>query len=125
MSIDIQPTLDVVADVVAERKRQNRKWGQQDHRDADPDLLDRPGGATPARLADELEIPTAGRAKYLCNEAARTGRPSWSVILIEEVAEAVEAIGDDVALRDELVQVAAVAVAWIEAIDRRRVRDAP
>ena len=32
----------------------------------------------------------------------------------------IEAIGDAAALRAELVQVAAVAVAWVEALDRRQ-----
>lgn len=53
----------------------------------------------------------------------------WNAILMEEVGEAAEEVlttafgaaakghGD---LRSELVQVAAVAVAWIEAIDRRK-----
>lgn len=50
----------------------------------------------------------------------------WTAILGEEVGEVNEAIlegtfGDAPMrhVRDELVQVAAVAVAWIEAIDRR------
>lgn len=123
MSMDMQPMLDVLGDVRDERKRQHRKWGEQNHRDADPVSLDRTGGATPERLADHLEIPTEARAKYLCAEAVRTKAANWAVILVEEVAEAVAAIGNDQDLRDELVQVAAVAVAWIEAIDRRR-RDA-
>jgi hypothetical protein len=42
----------------------------------------------------------------------------WVDILEEEVAEAA-AESDPAKLRAELVQVAAVAVAWIEAIDRR------
>lgn len=53
----------------------------------------------------------------------------WNAILMEEVGEASQEVlttafgaaakghGD---LREELVQVAAVAVAWIEAIDRRK-----
>lgn len=45
----------------------------------------------------------------------------WALILLEEVGEVAEAIlsldGD--AMRAELVQVAAVAVTWIECFDRR------
>jgi NTP pyrophosphatase (non-canonical NTP hydrolase) len=51
----------------------------------------------------------------------------WNAILGEEVGEVANAILEgtfsDAPLahvRDELVQVAAVAVAWVEAIDRRR-----
>lgn len=50
----------------------------------------------------------------------------WSTILTEEVGEAAQAVMDNHfegehagTLRMELVQVAAVAVAWIEAIDKR------
>lgn len=54
---------------------------------------------------------------------------TWNAILMEEVGEAAQEVlttafgaaakghGD---LREELVQVAAVAIAWIEAIDRRQ-----
>lgn len=50
------------------------------------------------------------------------------LVLGEEVDEVANAIleatyaggGDDTSLRAELVQVAAVAIAWVEAIDRRR-----
>lgn len=59
-----------------------------------------------------------GEAKQRCQEAFRTGSPNWEDVLVEEVAEAIDA-PDDAALREELVQVAAVAVAWIECIDRR------
>ena len=47
--------------------------------------------------------------------------PEWFPILFEEVYEVSLAINDDqsvAALRDELVQVAAVAVAWAQALDR-------
>ncbi|HYF53037.1 MAG TPA: hypothetical protein VEA41_02135 [Salinarimonas sp.] len=43
---------------------------------------------------------------------------TYSQILAEEVAEAL-AESDPMLLRAELVQVAAVAVQWVEAIDRR------
>jgi hypothetical protein len=42
--------------------------------------------------------------------------PQWSVILLEEVWEAIEA-GTLPKLRAELIQVAAVCWAWIEQID--------
>jgi hypothetical protein len=43
--------------------------------------------------------------------------PSWDTILREEVLE-VRLATNRAELRAELVQVAAVAVAWIEALDR-------
>jgi NTP pyrophosphatase (non-canonical NTP hydrolase) len=83
----------VLFEVETERMRQDAKWGEQNH-------------------SNEL----------------------WMAILTEEVGEAAQALLDsrykvvnparytpdvDAHLREELVQVAAVAVAWIEAIDRR------
>lgn len=76
---------DAIRSVVAERERQEAKWGEQD-------------------LDDGV----------------------WSLILTEEVGEACQAalhdrFGGPAAgkLREELVHAAAVAVQWIEAIDRR------
>jgi len=112
---------DPYRDIRDERAAQHRKWGQQDHPDGAIRLVARINGSPVEWLAEDLEIPTAPRAKANCDAAARAGRLHWSVILVEEVAEAVDAIGDYEALRAELVQVAAVAVAWIEAIDRRKV----
>jgi chromosome segregation ATPase len=69
------------SEIGAERKRQDEKWGQQNHED-----------------------------------------PYWLGILVEEVGElAKEIIEGNHALsrRRELVQVAAVAVAWIECMERR------
>jgi hypothetical protein len=88
-----------------ERDRQDAKWGEQNLRDGSP---------TPKRVVDAIRRSTDYHAKN------KYGRGlAWRHVLDEEVAEAYGAIGDDAALREELVQVAAVAVAWIEAIDRR------
>lgn len=45
----------------------------------------------------------------------------WSVILGEEYGEVCRAVfeGDEQGIKEELTQVAAVAVAWLEAFDRR------
>lgn len=120
-----------------ERVRQDAKWGEQNHPDVDRVLTDRvpspfhkssfaTPGCTPHRMAEEYGIPDATRARASCDGAARIGQCTWAHILVEEIAEAVEAAtlaqlgrGPLAALRKELVQVAAVAVSWIEAIDRR------
>lgn len=48
----------------------------------------------------------------------------WSVVLSDEIGEASKAIleGDTIHLRRELVQIAAVAVAWMQCIDRALLR---
>jgi hypothetical protein len=111
-------TRDVLSDVFVERVRQEEMWGQQNHPDLDPLLVD--DCATPTQIALWYHIPTAARAKMMCASLVEEKGLTWPDILIEEVSEAVEAAGESPeALREELVQVAAVAVAWIEAIDRR------
>lgn len=96
----------VLAEIAQERTRQDAKWGEQNH----PDGTGAPGSA---EVADS--------AREACDRAAEHGVAFWSLILLEEVSEAI-AESDPAALRGELVQVAAVAVNWIEAIDRRNAR---
>ncbi len=104
----------VLAHVLDELRRQDVKWGEQNHSDGTgPDIRWQPGiqsTATAAVLADEF--------RRRC-QANSPGEDTWRDILLEEVAEAL-AENDPAKLRAELVQVAAVAVQWIEAIDRRR-----
>jgi hypothetical protein len=102
MSVNqIRPTLDEVAQ---ERLRQVDKWGHQDH----------PDGTRPTIPS----LNAAEHAKQACDYAFRHGIGTWRHILEEEVAEAF-AESDPAKLRAELIQVAAVAAAWVESIDRR------
>ncbi len=100
---ELPKTLDVLEEVYAERERQQAKWGEQNHPDGTGSLHHK-HAATEARRA--------------CNQAADEGYITYAHILDEEVQEAF-AESDSDKLREELVQVAAVAVAWVEAIDRR------
>jgi hypothetical protein len=104
--------IDVLQEVRAERERQHAKWGEQDHPNGTGSAL--PGGERAARrTADEIR---AG-----CDKAFRDGKGTWAHILCEEVAEAC-CETDRVKLRAELVQVAAVAVQWVEKLDRDSAR---
>lgn len=94
-------------EVAAERERQDAKWGEQNHPDGT-------GFAGSARDAD--------LARLECKRQFAEGTGTWLDILNEEVAEAY-AETDPAKLRAELVQCAAVVVAWIEAIDRRAARE--
>ena len=83
---DLRATPAVLVDVLRERDRQDRKWGEQNHEDF-----------------------------------------TWTAILGEEFGEACQAALHDRfggshagTLREELIHVAAVAVQWIECIDRRQ-----
>jgi hypothetical protein len=92
----------LLADVAAERAAQDDMWGVQEL----------PDGTGPDRTAD------ADRAKQAVADAAADGSLTWRHILHEEVLEAF-AESDPEKLRAELVQVAAVAVKWVQALDRR------
>lgn len=92
----------VLADVTVEREAQHDTWGIQQL----------PDGTGPrwATVADD--------ARRECERAAAAGELTWRHVLVEEVAEAL-AEDDPARLRAELVQVAAVAVQWLQAVDRQ------
>lgn len=95
--------LGVLPEIADERELQDEKWGEQNH----------PDGTGPGYHAQ------AHLARIRCKRAARLGLVTYKDILEEEVYEAF-AETDPVKLRAELVQVAAVTVAWIEKLDRER-----
>lgn len=104
-------TVAVAVACIDERAVQDAKWGESNH----PDV---PAGVKiPCAF---FGIPSADAARLFCETAFRAGTGSNAHILLEEVSEAIEAAHDPVHLRAELVQVAAVAMKWIEQIDRRK-----
>lgn len=110
----------IYEEIRVELERARELHGNQDHLPGvDQALLSREGGCTAGRMAEEYEIPSATRAKFLCDYAARWGECTWAHILVEELSEAIEAAteGDTENLRTELVQVGAMVVGWIESLD--------
>lgn len=104
-------TEEVLAEIYTERLKQDEKWGEQNHPDGTgPDV------PMPSTWLNMREM--AERAREACQIKAGRGDVTWLDILREEVFEAF-AEADPAKLRAELVQVAAVAVNWVEAIDRR------
>ena len=100
---------NAINDVWRERVRQDEKWGTgRIH----------PNGTGPGRL--KRRVDRAIIARNVCDASFAGGTGTWRHILDEEVCEAF-AEEDPEALREELVQVAAVAVAWIESLDRQKV----
>ncbi|WP_211367964.1 hypothetical protein [Microbacterium rhizomatis] len=123
---DESPDAVVFADAVAERARQDRKWGTPTDRadgtgpNSHPLVLggaDNPGyGYGPFRVAAASSL--ADTFKHSTDARASSGDLTWRDILLEEVFEAL-AESDPAKLRVELVQVSAVAVKWVRMIDRR------
>ncbi len=116
--IDLGQFHAVLTEVAAERARQEQKWGQQNHVDwtrttATSDLA----GVWPGGVGRHFKWITDYKA------AGKEGHAlGYFDILMEEVGEAHDEAreGNVSALREEVIQVAAVAVAWVECIDRRQ-----
>lgn len=111
----IQTTVStVLAEVAAERDRQDRKWGEQNHPNGtgpDQHILGNP----PPHITNAELAEAARRRTQRFTDGPWT--LTYEAILTEEVCEAY-AEEDPAKLRAELIQVAAVAVAWVEKIDR-------
>ncbi len=94
-------TTSVLIEVRDERERQDATWGEQNHPDGT--------STTYQTQANAYRANTDAAQKH--------GTLTFRHILIEEVFEALAEV-DPAALRAELVQVSAVAVSWIEKLDR-------
>lgn len=106
----------VFADIREERRRQDARWGEQNHSSLPPLEVPFSGDA----VCKVLFLPTVKGAKTNVAIDVEAGTLSWAVIATEELCEAVSC-ADDATRRGELVQLAAVVAAWIECIDRRAV----
>lgn len=111
-------TYRVLGEVLAERARQDERWGEQNHPDMSGDSTTQCDARDMfARWAQNYRDINSGQFDPRDSDP----RLDWTGILLEEVYEAL-AEDDSAKLRSELVQVAAVAAAWIESIDRRTAR---
>ncbi len=110
-------TLNVLVEVAEERHRQDERWGLQDFPFHHPDDGDGETliGTPYAFWAQSFKDACDSRRDH----AVRGGmdRRSGLLVLLEEVAEAAAEMSPE-KIREELVQVAAVAVKLIEALDR-------
>lgn len=100
---------EIVAEVQAEQYRQHAKWGPQSF----------PNGTGPDGIL--MGRPFAQYEQVIKNfvdRLAGEGESHWIGILLEEVFEAA-AEENPAKLRAELIQVMAVAQAWVEDIDRK------
>lgn len=100
----LNKTLDVLEEINEERERQRILWGEQQHENGT--------GQPSSDMWREIY-------RNICETKVASGSVTWHDILKEEVYEAF-AESDPEKLREELVQVGAVCVSWIEAIDRQR-----
>lgn len=95
--------LAIPLEVLDEIARQNKRWGEQNHPDGT-------GGSISEYHSKVFRVR--------CDIAVKRGDVTWKHILQEEVYEAL-AESDPKLLKEELIQVAAVAIQWCRAIERR------
>lgn len=103
----MKQTETILKEVGKERERQDKKWGEQNHPLMHPETA----------FTKEEYKKTADLHKERCDDRAKAGIVSWYDILMEEVYE-VFAEEDIEKQKEELVQVAAVAVLIVECLDR-------
>ena len=99
--------MHILAEIGDERRRQDKHWGLGQ--------LGIPDGTGHEKFKE-----LASSARIECDRATAAMEVTFVHILLEEVMEAL-AESDEDRLRVELIQVAAVAAKWVQAIDRRRV----
>jgi hypothetical protein len=103
---------DIFEEIKAERKRQDEKWGEQNH----PML-----GVERWSITNGVEYPAKDILEnqlVLTRNRINDGKHGWFDILLEEICGAFLE-SDSQKQRAEMIQVAAVAVAIIECLDRK------
>lgn len=112
----------ILAEIADERARQDAKFGNQYHPCVNPSEInygDHDELRRKLHVAASYGMPSEQEAREECSDAASEGRLTWGHIAVEELSEAIcsKTVQER---RAELVQLAAVAVAWIECIDRHQ-----
>lgn len=101
----LQPVESILAEVLNESASAMRKFGAQT-------------GLPDGTGVNDWDREAADMARKFCQESSAAGKVTWRLILEEEVQEAF-AESDPTLLRAELLQVMAVCLRWIDAIDER------
>jgi hypothetical protein len=112
---------DIFSEIATEREKQEAQWGEQNH-------PSHAGMIGPGDIV-QYDIPPPIDARSICDKRHKLGIGSWLDIALEELSEVYEASynaanphqpeATEQQVRKELIQLAAVCVAWIECIDRR------
>lgn len=101
-------TPQVLLEVALERRNQHEAWGEQNWENG-----------TGPEEDTEFTIENLEGLRWQNEYMFERGELTFSGIFLEEVMEVMTEADPD-KLRAELIQVAAVAIQWVEAIDRKR-----
>jgi hypothetical protein len=97
---------EILSDIADERARQDTKWGVQNHPFSNETITD-------------ISSVLVESFKQTCEATAKSGTITWYDILAEEFYEAFAETDVDKQI-EEMTQVAAVAVAIIESLERKK-----
>lgn len=112
LETSINTTIAILEDIARERNNQRLKWGIQ-HRPEFPT----PFSQETWEVLRDSRRKSCDLAESRGPAEGMTGGASWFDVLEEETAEAYAETTDKAKRRKELIQSAAVLVAWIEDLD--------
>nr|BFF40261.1 hypothetical protein BACY1_20660 [Tenacibaculum mesophilum] len=107
---------NILQEIREERKRQDAKWGVQNHPILNHKYIDWKG----SEMCEHYKIPSEEEARRTVDRKVKSGELTYMDILIEEIAEVAES-KNPAPCRVELIQSAAVIVAMIESLDRNNI----
>lgn len=101
----------VTLDVLTKCIEQDQQWGERQYPSFNLAIVNDADLGQYA-LAGFHEVVNGQRARILTNSQATLGELSWMTILVEEVAKLTEKYESPEALREQVIDVAGVAVQW-------------
>ncbi len=106
--LDTNKTIEILTELLVERERQHEKFGKRNLPE------------TGIELSDDVNASCfAYDLLASCSEESTAGQPTYRMLLDDDIWEAFEE-AEPSRLRGELVQIGAVVVEWIEALDRKK-----
>src|SRR3546814_5774957 len=101
----------VTIDVLKKCAQQDRRWGPRQYPSFNPAMTAN-ADIGPNQLADFHEVVAPVRARLLTQTQDDQGELSWMTILVEEVSKLADKYEKPDDLREQLIDVAGVAVQW-------------
>lgn len=102
---------ECLVDVIKKCDEQDQRWGPRQYTSFHPMLVASADTSVPG-LAGYHGVFTPYKARLESAAQDAEGQLSWMTILVEEVAKTTEKYEDKAALREQLIDVAGVAVQW-------------
>jgi hypothetical protein len=106
----------IINDIIIEKQKQLDKWGEQNHPILDSILIERDS----IRMCEEYHLPSEIVAKQNVDINAKRNTLTYMHILVEEVAEAASCKDNIENLRNELIQIATVAISMVESLEKNK-----